>query len=47
MPGSHLDSGRFFQTAANPNGSHGLNRSATSSYLRNIAVTAPQQTIYI
>jgi len=27
--------------------SHWFNLSATSSYLRDIAVTAPQQTIYI
>ena len=36
-----------FQTAADPNGSHGLNLSAPSFNLRDISVTAPQQTIYI
>jgi hypothetical protein len=36
-----------FQTAADPDGSHGLHFSATCSYLREIAVTAAQRTIYI
>ena len=36
-----------FQTAAAPNSSHGLNRSATRSYLCKSVVTAPLQTIQI
>src|SRR5260370_32660706 len=35
------------QTAAGPNSSDGLDLSATRSYLRDISVTAPQQTIDI
>jgi hypothetical protein len=36
-----------FQTAADLNGSHGLKLRPTSSYLRDIAPTAPQGQIYI
>jgi hypothetical protein len=36
-----------FQTAADPNGSHGLDLGGTSSCLRDIAVTETRQTIYI
>jgi hypothetical protein len=33
-----------FETAADPIGSHGLDLSATGSYLRDIAVTGPDDT---
>ena len=39
------DKKEVFQTAADPNGSRGLNLSATSPYLSDIFVTAPHHTI--
>jgi hypothetical protein len=44
MLGSGLNPRRFSKTAADPNGSHALHLSATRSYLRDIAVSAPLQT---
>jgi len=40
-----VEGGAVFQTAADPNGSSGLNLSATSPYLSDIFVTAPHDTI--